>query len=61
MRGWVISAGLGAVAIVTIIGILLAATNSTDHNSTIGVWLIALLPLGATIAGAIVLAGREAE
>lgn len=44
-------AGLGALAVVAIIGILLAANSY-------GVWLVALLPLGVVGAGAVLLAGR---
>lgn len=44
--------GLGALAIVAIIGALLAGSNN-------GVWLEALLPLAMVLGGAVVLAGRE--
>lgn len=55
-------AGLGALAVVTIIGVLLGAASSGNGNSnTSGVFLVALLPIGATIAGAILLAGRDPE
>ena len=52
MRWGLIGAGLGALTIIAIIGIQLAASNY-------GVWLVALLPLGAVMSGAILLAGRE--
>jgi hypothetical protein len=52
MRWGLIGAGLAALLIITIVGILLAASNY-------GVWLVALLPLGAVGSGAILLAGRE--
>lgn len=44
--------GLGALAIVAIIGALLAGSNN-------GVWLEAWLPIAAVLGGAMVLAGRE--
>ena len=52
MRWGLVGAGLGALVIIAIVGILLAASNE-------GVWLVALLPLGAVGSGAILLAGRE--
>jgi len=52
MRWGLIGAALGALFILTIGGIMLAANNY-------GVWLVALLPLGAVASGAILLAGRE--
>jgi hypothetical protein len=52
MRWGLVGAGLGALVTIMMVGILLAA-------STYGVWLVALLPLGATMSGAILLAGRE--
>jgi hypothetical protein len=52
MRWGLVGAGLGALVILTIVGIFLAANNH-------GVWLVALLPLGAVGSGAILLAGRE--
>jgi hypothetical protein len=52
MRWGLVGTGLGALVILTIVGILLAASNE-------GVWLVALLPLGAVGSGAILLAGRE--
>ena len=52
MRWGLVGTGLGALAIITGLGIFLAANND-------GVWLVALLPLGAVSSGAILLAGRE--
>jgi len=52
MRWGLVGAGLGALSLLTIVGILLAASND-------GVWLVALLPLGAVGSGALLLAGRE--
>ena len=52
MRWGLIGAGLGALFFLTMGGILLAANSY-------GVWLVALLPLGAVAGGAILLAGRE--
>lgn len=53
-----LAAGLSALAVVTIIGILIAAGNAQTSN---GVWLVALLPIAAPIAGAIALAGHDSE
>jgi len=47
-----ISAGLGTLAVMTIVGILIAANNN-------GQWLVAFLPLAAIVGGALLLAGRE--
>jgi hypothetical protein len=52
MRWGLVGTGLGALATITGLGIFLAAIND-------GVWLVALLPLGAVGSGAIVLAGLE--
>ena len=52
MRWGLVGAGLGALVMITIGGILLATSDN-------GVWLVALLPLGAVGSGAILLAGRE--
>jgi hypothetical protein len=52
MRWGLVGMGLGALTIITGLGILMAANNH-------GVWLVALLPLGAVGSGAILLAGRE--
>ena len=52
MRWALVGTGLGAVTIIMVLGIFLAAIND-------GVWLVALLPLGAVGSGAILLAGRE--
>jgi hypothetical protein len=49
--------GLGALATVTIIGLLIA---QGDANTSHGIWLVAFLPLAAVCAGAILLAGRDA-
>jgi hypothetical protein len=49
--------GLGALVVVAIIGMLLCAG---DANTSHGVWLVAFLPLAGVLAGAILLAGREA-
>ncbi len=47
-----LAAGLGAVAIVAIIAVLMAASGS-------GIWIVAFLPICAVGAGALVLAGRD--
>ena len=52
MRWGLVGAGLGALTIIMGLGIFLAANS-------FGVWLVALLPLGAVGSGAILLAGRE--
>jgi hypothetical protein len=52
MRWGLVGTGLGALTIMTGLGIFLAANNY-------GVWLVALLPLGAVGSGAILLAGLE--
>ena len=52
MRWGLVGAGLGALTIITVLGVFLAANNY-------GVWLVALLPLGTVGSGAILLAGRE--
>ncbi len=62
VRWGILWAGLGALAVVTIIGVLLGASSAGNgNNNTSGVFLVALLPIGATIAGAILLAGRDPE
>lgn len=50
--------GLGALVTVAIIGMLLSAGAA---NTSHGVWLVAFLPLAGVLAGAVLLAGREAE
>ena len=52
MRWGLVGAGLGAVTLITSLGLFLAANND-------GVWLVALLPLGAVGSSAILLAGLE--
>jgi hypothetical protein len=52
LRWALVGTGLGAVTIITVLGIFLAANND-------GVWLVALLPLGAVASGALLLAGHE--
>ena len=57
MRWGLVGAGLGALTIIMGLGIFLAA--NTYGGSPLGVWLVALLPLGAVGSGAILLAGLE--
>ena len=57
MRWGLVGAGLGALTIITGLGNFLAANYYA--GSPLGVWLVALLPLGAVGSGAILLAGRE--
>ena len=52
-------AGLGAVAVVAIAGILIAASDTQTSHTFNSAWLFVLFPLLATVAGAIVLAGRD--
>ena len=52
MRWGLVGAGLGALTIIMGLGIFLTANND-------GVWLVALLPLGAVGSSAILLAGLE--
>lgn len=60
MNWAIIASGLGAVAVVTILCVLIAASDTTSHafNSA---WLFVLFPIAMTAAGALLLAGREHE
>lgn len=52
--------GIAALAVVTITCILVVASDSGPSGRTFNsFWLFILLPIVATLAGAIVLVGRE--
>lgn len=52
--------GIGALFVVMIVIVLIVATDSGINTHTFNsFWLFILLPLVATLAGALVLAGRE--
>ena len=52
--------GLGALFVVMIVVVLIISTDSGVNSHTFNsFWLFILLPLIATISGALVLAGRE--
>jgi len=52
IRWGYLAAGLGAVAIVAIIAVLMTASGN-------GIWIVAFLPICAVGGGALVLAGRD--
>ncbi len=52
MRWELLAAGLGVVALVTIVAMVLTAGGS-------GIWLVAFLPVTAAAGGALLLAGRD--
>lgn len=61
MKWGLLAGGLGAVFMTAIVGIMLTASDTPTSHSFNSAWLFVLFPIGVTVSGALLLAGRDPE